>query len=375
MTVGIDARALYLPVLKGIGVYLQNLLNSLAALDGGHEYVLFFDSRQEITRRRPPHACFRESGLVIPRGDTFFLWEQLRLPLELRRRSLDVFHSPANTTPLWKPCPTVATVHDTKLLEAEYEGLKPDLYNKKVQPAALRRAEKILCPSRFSKGRILDRLGIEETRVEVTYPGISEDFRVIDDRDRLQGIRETFGLTREYVFSAGGESPPKNISALIAAFAAFRQKSRAEAQLVIAGIRTRSIYQKHRAEGDSYGLGRDLVILGYVSQEDLIALYNAARIFVYPSLFEGFGFPPLEAMACGVPVAASGATSIPEVVGDAALLFDAASREDMTDKMARLWEDRSLREKLRLQGFERVKQFSWAETARKTLSVYQALKV
>jgi len=146
MIIGIDARSLYRPDLKGIGVYLRNLLLSLSEIGQSHDYVLFYDGRQKIERRLPQGKCFSDKNITIRKGDTFYFWEQIRLPVELKRSPVDILHSPANTTSLWCKAPRVVTIHDTKCFEMGHESAVSNFYHKTVQPFALRRARKItLC--------------------------------------------------------------------------------------------------------------------------------------------------------------------------------------------------------------------------------------
>lgn len=371
MRIGVDARALYAPAMKGIGIYVENLLSAMAALDASNEFVLLYDPRQQFTKRLPAGAAFTDRAIAVRKGDTFYAWEQLRMPVEVKRTSIDVFHSPANTTSVWKPAPTVVTVHDVKLLEMPAENTRSKLYHRAVQKTAVCRAKAVICPSEFTRSAVLSHFPVEERRVRVIYNGVGSQFRVIKDRERVDVIRRNFGIRNDFVLFAGGESAPKNISNLIAAFARLLAAGGRNLILVVPGIRNEAILRKHQAEAAALRIDQAVIFPGYVAESDLIGLMNAARVFVYPSLSEGFGFPPLEAMACGVPVAASDATCIPEVVGDAALLFDGRSIEDMTCAMERLLTDETLREELRQKGFRRAAQFTWDRAASATMDVYR----
>jgi glycosyltransferase involved in cell wall biosynthesis len=371
MRVGIDARSLYRRDMKGIGTYLENLLPALARLDGTQEYFLYHDGRQDTVDRTPPGASFRQRRISAQTGDRYYFWEQLRLPAQVRWDGIELMHSVANTTPALKGCPTVVTIHDTKLFEARRARPLARLYTRCLQPFALRRADRIICPSEFTKRCVVETLAIAPERVEVVPLAVGERFRVLGAAASIEGVRARYELRRGFILSVGGESPVKNNSRLLSAFARLRERGRIDQQLVITGIRSKSILEAHLAEVKRHAMERDVVILGYVDEADLVSLYNAADAFVYPSLFEGFGFPPLEAMACGVPVAASDATSIPEVVGDAALLFDGRDVARIAEQAERLVTDRELAGELRKKGFEQVKRFSWEETARRTLRVYE----
>jgi glycosyltransferase involved in cell wall biosynthesis len=355
--------------MKGIGVYLQHLLPEMAALDSSIAYILFYDTRQAVTPRLPAGPGFRERGISLPRGDTFYAWEQLRLPLATRHEAVDVFHSPANTTPCWKPAPTIVTVHDVKLLEATGDGVRSRLYHRPIQQFAIRRAAAVICPSEFTKREVLKHFRIEPGRVTVIHNGVGTQFHPLADHKPIESVRHKYGINGDFVLFAGGESAPKNISTLLAAFAVVCARCE-DILLVVPGIRTETILQAHLAEAKRLHVERRIIFPGYIPEAELIALMNAARLFVYPSLSEGFGLPPLEAMACGAPVAASDATSIPEVVGDAALLFEASSVNATAEAIERLLTDSSLCRLLRDKGFRRAAHFTWRRAAEATLQVY-----
>lgn len=373
MRIGIDARVVYNPVLKGIGVYLYNLLSRFNDSASQDEFFLFFDSRQPRVERLSLGPHLKARGISIRKGDRFHLWEQLSLPAAIKREKIDVFHSVANTTCFIKSCPTVVTVHDTKPFELAQAGLFDKFYFKKFQPWALRSCERIICPSEFTKRRVLESMKVPESRVVVIYQGLSEMFGPVGDEAFKEKCRARFDIGMPFILSVGGETPLKNITNLLEAFARLKRKKDIPHKLVITGIRDPKIKAQHLEHIERLGIIGDVSVLGYVENEDLVALYNLAALFVYPSLFEGFGFPPLEAMACGVPVAASNATSIPEVVGDAALLFDGRVVEDMSDKMYGLLSSPELQQSLRARGLKRVTEFKWEDTAKKTLEVYRSV--
>jgi glycosyltransferase involved in cell wall biosynthesis len=268
--------------------------------------------------------------------------------------------------------PVVVTIHDTKPFENKSDFWKEEFYTKTLQPAALRKAQRIITPSLYSKKSIVEKLKISDSKIEVIYQGMGKQFKVIEDKQALGRIGLKLKLDGKFILTVGGETPSKNISRLIEAYALLKKKNVSH-QLVITGIRNQDVLAKHLAEAQKLGIEAQVKIFGYVDEEDLIGLYNLTDLFIYPSLFEGFGFPPLEAMACGAVVAASNATSIPEVVGDAGLLFDGKNIQNMADSMHQLIKDETLRKDLTRKGFERVKQFEWRLAAQKTLAIYKEI--
>lgn len=367
MRIGIDARTLYAPVLKGIGVYLQNLLYELLKLNDEAEYFLYYDARQQTVNRCPSNMRVHARPVQISTGDRFHFWEQFALPKALAKDGISLLHSPANTLPFFWRGPCVVTVHDTTIQERRDKTRIDQFYYNGLQPMALKKAARVLTVSRFSQGNIEKLLGIPETRIRVIHNGISPVFRLLEDESAVEAVKGRFGIRGDYIFNAGGESPWKNVPRLIEAFAAMNSSL----SLVVTGIRSEKIRGELAGRIEALGLKGRVLLLSYVSSEELIALYNGARLFVYPSLLEGFGFPPLEAMACGTPVAASNAASIPEVTGDAAYLFDGMKIDEMTEAMKRMLADGELRASLRAKGFDRVKQFTWQNNARQTFEVYR----
>ncbi len=373
MKIGIDARVLYAPVLKGIGVYLQNLVEEWAKAPSGHQFVLYYDPRQEIIRRKPKADCFTEKAISISTGDRFYFWDHFCLPPQLKRDRIEVLFSPANTAVFGAPCPQVVTVHDTILQEIPRPNRIDAVYYNVIQPALLKKAAMVLTPSAFSKGNIERILKFPGSRIQVIPQGIDATFRCLENRNAVEEVKKKYGISGNYIFNAGGESVWKNVSNLIKAYALL-VKQGTKQKLVITGIRNPAIVEKHQKETADLGLTGAVKILGYVSREELVALYNGAEIFVYPSLLEGFGFPPAEAMACGAPVAASDACSIPEVVGDAGLLFDGRFPEQIAEKMSMLLGSEPLRQEYRRRGLERVRQFAWPLTAKRTLDILEGAR-
>ncbi len=367
LRIGLDARPLYSPAMKGIGVYLQNLLNEMLRLEPSAEFFLYYDSRQKTLNRKPDSAKVTERPVQIGTGDRFYFWEQWAFPRALERDRISLLHSPANTLPLGFKGPKVVTVHDTTIQEREDKTRIDMFYYNFFQPFAVRRADRVLTVSEFSKTNIEKRLGVRESKIRVIPNGISPAFRLLADEKMVEEVKARLGIRGRYIFNAGGESPWKNVARLIEAYSALDCPE----ELVITGVRSEKVRAGHLEKIKELGLKDRVHLLTYVSEQDLIALYNGASVFIYPSLLEGFGFPPLEAMACGVPVAASNAASIPEVTGAAALSFDGNRTADIAGALRRLLTDEELRADLRKRGFERVRRFTWEQNARETLKVYR----
>lgn len=367
--IGIDARVLFMPMMKGMGFYLQNLLENFITLDKENSYILYYDTRQNVKLRTLNSPNFSVKGISIRSGDSFHSWEQVRLPIELSRDKIDILHSPANTSIFASRCPRICTVHDTILQELEKKGFDNFYFNRFI-PFSLRRAKKIITCSIYSKQKINKLLNIPEEKIEVIPNGVSSIFKKINDKEAISKVKRKYAIEGEYIFNVGGESPWKNVSNLILAYKLLVSKSSIKQKIVIAGIRTKSIAENHLKEIAELGLSDRAIILGYVSEQELVHLYNGAEIFVYPSLNEGFGLPPLEAMACGIPVVASNKASIPEVVGDAAILVDATNESAIAKGIGLILNNAALKDKLRDLGTKRCSRFTWQQTAKKTLQLY-----
>jgi glycosyltransferase involved in cell wall biosynthesis len=283
------------------------------------------------------------------------------------RRQADLLHMTTHVSPPWSPCPTVVTIHDLSFLEY------PEAFSWRVRtmlrtlvPGSVARAARVIAVSEWTKRDIIRRYGVPPEKIVVTPEAAPPGFRRLPDAQRLPlppGVREPF------VLAVGNLEPRKNLGRLIQAFAQLVQQHGFEGQLVLVGKAHRRAGDAQRAVRES-GVESRVVFTGFVSHEDLTLLYNRASLFVYPSLYEGFGLPPLEGMACGCPVVASSATAMPETLGDAALLVDPFSIAELAQAMIAVLNRPELAAGLRERGARRVAGYSWAATAARTREVY-----
>ncbi len=309
----------------------------------------------------------QEVDLVMPRflegGLYGHLWEQLILPSKARNRLL---WSPANTGPL-TVSNQVVTIHDISPLDhpewfrRSYAG-----WYRYLIPKLAKRVRKIITVSNFSKERILLHTGVREDKIEVIPLGISGEFFEIDHH-AIDAYRQRVGLPEKYVLTVGSPSPRKNLSTLFVAWEHIYSKIK-DFKLVVAGV-SRKVFSQSGFTKIPQGVS----LLGFVEDRDLPLLYAGASIFVFPSVYEGFGLPPLEAMAAGVPVIASNLASIPEVVGNAALLINPYDPAAIGDAILRIVEDDSLRKDLISSGKEHASKFNWDRTAEQTSIVLKSL--
>jgi alpha-1,3-rhamnosyl/mannosyltransferase len=372
MRVFIDARVIQ-DHFPGIGRYAFNLIDALAPLLDG-ELLVLADARAANTRydlarlTRHPNVQFIETDIPV------FHWHsQTALPGLIRSHAPDVVHFPYNVRPLRVGIPSLLTLYD--VIPRRFPEYYPGLSRRKVeaiQRAALRASDRFVAISHSTADDFAELYGIGRERITVTPLAPDPVFhpRALAE---LDAFRQHKHLPENYCLYLGSNKPHKNLPRLVQAWARASEKLKVKSgKLIIAGHWDER-YPQAKELAASLGVSDSVRFLGPVPGEELPLLMAAADVFIFPSLYEGFGLPVLEAMASGVPVACSRAPGLTEVAGDAALTFDPASVEEMTGVILQLLADETLREQLRQQGLERAAAFSWQETARLTLSAYQKL--
>ena len=373
MRVGIDARYGFRKQRRGIGEYVAALLAHLPAVAGDRdEFVLYVDGAAEEDVLPLPDPRFHLRRL---RTRNPLVWEEITLPRAAWRDRLDLLHLTSNYGPTCAPCPTVYTVHD--LVEFIRPALGPlslpfrhragRAMRIRTLPRQLRRASRVVTVSEASRRDLVKILGLREDDVRVIAHGISPECVPTTDPDvvRRRLVEAGFPVPNRYVLALGALDPRKNGPFLIRAFARVRPRA-PDLRLWIVGVERPEIYPLPLGSPPEW-----LSILGFVEPGTLVSLFQGAASFVYPSLYEGFGLPVLQAMACGVPVLASSRSSIPEVCGDAAVLFDPCNEDDLAQKLALVLSDESMRTDRVTAGLARAKRFSWREAAASTYAVYQ----
>ncbi len=367
MRVGIEGRTLQ-GERYGVARYLVNLLRNLVELEGDDEYFVYLSN--SIT---PLDFSSPRLRLEVLRHAPGLAWRHIRLPLAMRLDKVDLHYSPSYFLPLVKVCPSVVVVHDiTFKVQPEWFAADRRFLFDSIFWREVKQAERIVTVSEYSRGDIIRILGVEPSRVAVVHGAPDPFFRPVHDEERLAEVRGRYGLGTGFVFTAGAIHTRRNLERLIEAVAEASRRLGEELELFILGTTA-----PFTPPVDIWGAARRCGMEGrlkhveYVPEEDLLLLYNACGLFVYPSLYEGFGLPVIEAMACGTPVACSNATSLPEVAGDAALLFDPLDVEGMAGAVERLAGEAVLREELGRAGMERASLFSWRNAAEGTLRIFR----
>ncbi len=373
MRIGIDYTAA-IRQRAGIGRYTRGLIGALPALDEENSYRLFVAARG-AEGPIPTGRNFVARRAPLTDRETSLLWQRLRLPvpIELFLGRLDLFHSPDFVLPPVWHARTVLTVHDLTFLRVpQYAHPVLQQYLARVVPRSVHRADLILADSENTRRDVVELLGVPEERVRVIYPGVEARFQPVTAADVLAGVRQRYGLERPFILGLGTLEPRKNFSGLVEAFTRLLERRRLPHELAIAGGKGwlyEPIFERVRA----LGLDARVRFLGHVGDDDLPALYSLAACLAYPSFYEGFGIPPLEAMACGTPAVIARTSSLPEVGGEAALYVDPGDVESITDALDRVLHDEALRALLVAAGREHARRFTWEEAARALLDAYHSL--
>lgn len=379
MRVGINARFLQYPA-TGSGQNLVHLLESLARRGDDNEYLLLGPGpRARVSRvENVPElvARFQSSKPRSPMAERVqrLLWEQIQIVSTARQERIDVLHSPYFSAPLQLPCPTVVTIHDviTLILPEYRERLMNRLYTSLIS-RAVQRVQAVIAVSECSARDVHRVLGIPSERIRVIGNAIDATYRPVTDAQELARVRTRLDLPADYLLYLGGFDLRKNLLRVVEAFAQLPEQTRANYPLVIAGrphLAGHPLYPDPRPTIDKLGVRNTVRLVGEIDDADKPALYSGATLFVWPSLYEGFGIPVLEAMACGVPVITSNSSSLPEVVGDTGRLVSPNDVAEIAQAIAQLLDDRAAREDLRARALARAGTFSWDRVAEQTLNVY-----
>jgi glycosyltransferase involved in cell wall biosynthesis len=354
----------------GIGRYTRGLVHGLAQIDPVNRYsLLCAGSRRDLTGI--PER-FEVRWLPISERALTFLWHRLAIPVpaEWLAGHFDIYHSPDYVLPPLRRASGIVTIHDVSFMRVP-ECADPRLrsYLMSAVPRSISRARLILADSQCTSHDLQALMGVSERRICVVPAGVDAHFTPLRDAAAAESVRRRYSLPDRYVLAVSTIEPRKNFARLISAFAEARRRHGIRQDLVICGARGwmyEEVFERVRQEGAA-----DYIhFAGFAQDGDLPAIYGLADLFVYPSLYEGFGLPPLEAMACGVPVVASDNSSLPETLGSAAFLVDATDDSALTDAIAKVLLDEELRVALRARGFQRASMFTWNHAASLLLSAY-----
>lgn len=364
MRIGIDARLVHYRR-AGIGQYILRLTHALAAQDDVNEYEVFQNWRDRTQLVDAPN--FRRRTLWTP---SHHPRERTAISVELLRHTLDVFHSPDFIPPRRLRARSVITIHDLAfLLYPRFLTPTAARYYGQIDPAS-RSAAHIIAVSQSTKRDITRLLGIPEDRVSVIHEAAPPGTRPLDREEARRRVESRYGLSGKLILFVGTAEPRKNLPTLLAAYSKLRDNYKNHARLVVAGDKG-WLTEEVDAALERYKLRNAVSFVGEVTDDELRWLYNAAEVLALPSFYEGFGLPPLEAMASGTPVIVSNVSSLPEVVGDAGILVTPADVDEWAAALYRVLNDENKRAEMAAKGLKRAALFSWERAARETMAVYQ----
>ena len=360
MRIAIDARMINPGSMHGIARYVYELLNCLRNVGNESDHFFILINRDSPLERLswPSHM-----ELVRVKGSWFSLKQQWEIPRLLKDMSIDLLHAPSFMAPLASPCRMIMTIHDLNhmVLPQFYTPFHQFYYQTFVR-SCMKRSDFILTVSNFSKDEIIGNLDIAPEKVLVTYNGVSEKYQPVTDQDLLAYVRDIYELPEKFIFCLSNNKPHKNVHQLVRAFCF----SDVEIPLVLACPVDKNLIRI----AENYGKKHLLYFSKFIEEEHLPSVYSMTYLFVYPSTYEGFGLPPLEALSCGAPVVVAKSSSLPEVVGDAAIFTNPFDYQDIARSLEIGVNDDALRARLKSRGVNHAANFSWRKMTQQTLDIY-----
>jgi glycosyltransferase involved in cell wall biosynthesis len=365
MRIGVDSREIQNGVITGIGRSLYHFIDYFSKNEFKHQLVLFSEKKLALNFNN------NIENIVIAKCPTF-IWDQVKLPLALNRHQINLFYSPYYKIPLLSRVPTVSQILDLMfLIHPFYKNnltVIEKVYYSFFGRAFAKKAFRIITDSEHAKNDIVRLWNIDPLKIVVIPLGTADRYRPVTDKELLNQVRKRLKLPDKYLLYFGNFKPHKNVDFLLKAYGRLPQEIRRQYKLVLAGRKDAHCIELEKRAGQ-LKIENNVIFTGFIFEDDLPTLYSAASLFIFPSLYEGFGLPPLEAMACGTPVIASNTTSLPEVVGDAGILVDPHNVNDLNKAILKILSDKGLKTKLRQKGLSRVKQFSIHRTASDILNL------
>jgi glycosyltransferase involved in cell wall biosynthesis len=378
MKIGINTYFFKFPA-SGTGQYLLHLLQALAEVDLENEYILL--DPQPFSEKTGTRTKYSHVVTPIPRlarcnaSIEKLMWEQFTAPLAARKASVDILYVPYFAPPLFPGLPSVITIHDVIPIRLPQYRTDPKMkmYLQLIIRAA-RKATLIITVSQHAKRDMIDALNLPAERIRVIYEAAGDEYHPITDLAVLSKVRARYGLNERYILYLGGLDQRKYVPQLVRAFAQlYQQLGDPDLQLLIAGNpdkQSGSLFPDPRPVATDLGITGHIVYR-YIEEEDKPAIYSGASVFVFPSIYEGFGLTPLEAMSCGTPVICSNRTSLPEVVGDAAIIMDPDTIHEMVEAMYSVLTNSELRADLHARSLQRAARFNWRLTATETIATFK----
>lgn len=372
MRIGIEAQRIFRPKKHGMDVVAIELIKNLQEIDAMNEYVVF--------GRNGINDIFSETfNFHVNTFSSFSYadWEQIGLISKVKKEKIDLLHCTANTAPLNSPVPLIVTIHDIIYLEqidfkgTSYQNLG-NLYRRFIVPKIAEKSKLVLTVSEYERGNIVKRLNLPEEKVKVLYNGVGVQFNNRYSKEEVEHFRQKYALPSQFIMFLGNTAPKKNTPNVIKAYVDFFLQSPNRIPLVLLDYK-KELVSKILNEVNQPELLSEFVFPGYIPYREIPLMYNAAALFLYPSLRESFGLPILEAMACGVPVITSNTSSMPEVAGDAAELIDPFNYKALSAAMGQILANEDLRNRNKEKGLQRAKKFTWKASAEELRHIYETI--
>jgi len=370
MKIGIDCRELRNYV-TGIGRILLEFLGEIKGYNKDFNIILFGNQH---TGSLLFEDVFKNYKKVIIKEKFTLWWDQIQLKNAIKKNNIDVFFSPYYKIPLLTKTKTILSIFDVTylLIEPYNTYIRSKLYLKNFIKLASKKAQKIITCSNYTKNDLLKILNLPKEKIEVAYLGVSSKFKIIHEKNKIELVKKKYGIDNKYILYVGNLKPHKNVERLIEAYNLLPETIKQEYNLVLAGGQSKRLTKGNKQFGP-IDL-QSIIFVGHILDEDLPALYSGAELFVFPSLYEGFGLPPLEAMACGCPAVSSHTSSMPEILGDAALFFNPYDVEEMSLVLRQMLEDENLRSRFRQKGLERARLFTFEKMTNRILDVFDLMR-
>ncbi|MFW7377971.1 MAG: glycosyltransferase family 4 protein [Oligoflexus sp.] len=360
MRIAIDARMIRSGSMHGIARYVYQLLNGLKEIGKSHTFFVLINPGSPLEDISWPEHI----QLITLRSSWISIREQREIPSILKKVGADLFHAPSFVAPIFVPCKMIMTIHDLNhMVLPQFYTFFHQFYYHIIVRNSIRRSEYILTVSKFSKQEIVRTLGLSGEKIFVTYNGVSETYQPVSDLNYREYVRDIYGLPEQFILCVSNNKPHKNVHQLVRAYCF----SDLYIPLVLACPVDRSLI----CIAENYGKKHLIYFSKFIEEQHLPAVYSMTDLFVYPSTYEGFGLPPLEALSCGTPVVVARSSSLPEVVGENAIFANPYDFKAIAKALELGVSNSSLREKLRIRGLKHAKRFSWDIMTYQTLNIYE----
>lgn len=369
-TIGIDAR-MYGYAQTGIGNYIRHLLKYIFEQDTENNYVIFLMSKEF-----DDFVILSDRVRKVKVSAKWYSWqEQLLFPFQLYKEKLDLMHFTHFNSSILYFGKTIVTIHDVTPFFFPGHKMKSLIRRigfRAVFFSSVKKAKRVIAVSASTKNDIVKHFKIKENKIRVVYEGADEQFRVINNCEEIEIFKKKYNITKPFIFYTGVWRNHKNLVGLIKAFGILKNRYKLNYKLVLGG-KEDSYYPEVRKTWENLMLENEIIRPGFIDQADLSLFYNVAKVFVIPSFYEGFGLIGLEAMACGTPVVSSNTTSLPEVLGAAAVYFDPKNTEEIAEKIKLVLTDKKLYNKQREKGFQQLEKYSWGKMGNETMEIYDEI--